>query len=370
MTAPNIRNPRSFLISRIEEFSALGIPYADIVAGQQEIERFSGSAEDQGAWQHFWRGRAAACRDTMPARASVYLGAAKYPVLGQPGMQAIIDEQRTLIKADQDFPFDCRWATVESRGDKIRVPFHVYGEQWRANKRLICICGGLDVYKCELHSLAGNLSNWTRCAVATVDMPGTGETLTGIDQQEDFFKTLFDCIMPDRQRTCLIGMSFGGYWALRLAFAGTVQCAVDIGGPAGVGTSIQREIADLPNEMMYVLLSAFQKLEAEVRAALKPLSAALQEHIREGNPVPIMAINGQDDPYIPESDVVFLKEKKYPNADVIIVPKCGHCAAGKLWWFVPKIIHWIGQKMEISGWRIAATGIADAAISRVLLSDN
>jgi esterase FrsA len=354
-------DPKSFLAARAEGFEGWGLQRSDIEDGVREIERFAGGGP--GSWETFWRSRADAARSSQPFRACLCLGASKYPLLGSPELERLLAEQLAILTPlAAAGAFERKIANLSVGGRSITVPYHLYGQRWRQHGRLVCLCGGLDTYKAELHRMAKLLASWTECCVLVVDMPGTAETATQADiDGENFFDQLFAAAMPDRRQTCFIGISFAGYWALRLAFARKVDAAVDVGGPVSISQRSRDVVAELPFDMVYILLSALRLSDLNEASALLERLSAQFKTLLSNSPVPVLAINGDRDPYVPTEDVTFLRA--YPEASVVIVEGSGHCAARKLWRVFPKIVHWIRLRMDSpSSWTVAAR-VLDALIA-------
>ena len=59
---------------------------------------------------------------------------------------------------------------------------------------------------------------------------------------------------------------------------------------------------------------------------------------------PLILINGDNDPYIPKTDVT--KFDGIPNIETRIIPNSGHCAASKIGEVMPWVIGWLKEKLN------------------------
>ncbi|MDX2388104.1 alpha/beta fold hydrolase [Sinorhizobium medicae] len=351
---------QEFLQARAAGLRAWGIPESELSEGRRGIVHFWGDGPD--SWLGFWRSRAkiAAAHEEW-VKACLCLGAAKYPVLGTDDLRGHLADQSILLShANEGGTFERRTTIIASGSQPIDVPYHLYGHHG-PERAFICLCGGLDTYKCELHLIANLLAKWVSCPVVVLDMPGTGETNTQISLNgEAFFESFFANVLPSSRRVCFIGISFGGYWALRLAFAKAVSAAVDIGGPVGIARSADASILNLPSEMRFMINAVLGKNDEAVAISnLRSLSSAIESKL-DGHPAPILAINGRDDPYVPRQDLQFLR--RYPTAEIIEVQNAGHCAAEKIHRLLPAVVHWIAPNLGINSIRTTIAGVLDKAI--------
>ena len=106
--------------------------------------------------------------------------------------------------------------------------------------------GGIDTWKEESHARLGALLRARGLAVVLIDIPGTGESpvLASADAERQY-TPVFDYLAArsdlDGSRCGVIGASFGGYWAMKLAYTHRdhVTAAVNWGG--GVHITFTRE---------------------------------------------------------------------------------------------------------------------------------
>ena len=99
------------------------------------------------------------------------------------------------------------------------------------------VWAGIDTWKEEMHWRLGALMRSRGLAVLLVDMPGVGESPVLASQDaERQWTPIFDWLATrddlDSARCAAVGGSFGGYWAMKLAYThrDRLRCAVNWGG--------------------------------------------------------------------------------------------------------------------------------------------
>jgi esterase FrsA len=335
---------------RSRQFVGWGIPRDTVRRMRARIHDVWSDA--RGGWCTEWCEEARAFegrRDAM--RAALCYGAARFPFACTESRRAAQREQlRAFLDAAPRFPcrFDRIELEVEHRGETTPVPVHVYEPRAAAAPAVVLLCGGLDTYKMELHRLALSLVHLGGLAVVSMDMPGTGESRVALTPDADgIFRGVIARAARGR-RVGLWGISFGGYWAARLALQEDVSCAVDHGGLVGSVTN-GPSLLSLPNGMTGTLGNALGldaiPPEAALQEMVRSFSLERRGLLREATvPVPLLVLNGSDDQYIPRRDATIFAGKR--NATVLLVPKATHCAAEALPRIVPTVIEWLVRQLR------------------------
>jgi esterase FrsA len=196
---------------------------------------------------------------------------------------------------------------------------------------VIVLCGGVDTWKMDLHRLAVATARATGLLVAAVDMPGTGESTVPLASDAD--RILVGLVSQLRrahgQPVGFYGISFGAHWAAKLALAGHVDAAVDLGGPTGL-TDEPVDLLNLPYGMPGIVGNALHVDEMPDQSAIADLLAGFS--LREqglldkagAESSPLLVINGADDVYVPRGDIVGLAGR--PETTVWVIKDAGHCA--------------------------------------------
>ena len=144
-----------------------------------------------------------------PLKAKLYDRAREYfleaTTLEQPPLEVV------------DVPFAGR----PDEGDNIR--FYLTRPGGVDRPRVVLAWGGIDTWKEESHARLGALLRARGLAVVLIDIPGTGESpvLASADAERQY-TPVFDYLATrtdlDGSRCGVIGASFGGYWAMKLAY--------------------------------------------------------------------------------------------------------------------------------------------------------
>ncbi|NIO06488.1 MAG: alpha/beta fold hydrolase [Deltaproteobacteria bacterium] len=200
--------------------------------------------------------------------------------------------------------------------------------------------GGVDGWK-EDRGTANAAFHGLGLATFNIDMPGTGESpvLAHDAKAERVFSTALDYLEGradiDGSRIGVMGASFGGYWATKLAYteAGRLKGAVNWG--AGVHLTFQPEWLRpaLTERAAQYLMGPSSLLDArayifraktldEVLSTAPLLSLKTQGLLDQPN-APLLLVNGKMDDQHPIDDFYLLMEHGDPK-EVRIFPDAGH----------------------------------------------
>src|SRR5581483_7569973 len=117
----------------------------------------------------------------------------------------------------------------------VPTPLHLFRRRIAPQPGVLVLSGGVDTWKMDLHRLAVTTALATGMLVVALDMPGTGESDVPLTPSSD--RVYAEVVRLLRRRygvpVGLIGLSFGGHWAVKLAMLGEVDAAVAIGAPTG-----------------------------------------------------------------------------------------------------------------------------------------
>ncbi|WP_157633595.1 alpha/beta fold hydrolase [Burkholderia ubonensis] len=361
-------DPAALFEERRAQFVGWGIP-AEIVA-RMERRIDDCWSESPGGWACEWwdeAERAAARQDWLLA--SLLYGAARFPVACTPLRRDALRRQvDCFMRAAPTFRAHFERVTIRSEhAEGGAFPVHVYRPARESERPVVCLSGGVDTGKMELHRLAQILARVGRFDVVAMDMPGTGESGMCLQADSDAaYRSVLSQVAGQRKKA-ILGVSFGGHWAAKLALQHEVDAAVDLGGPIGAADREAGQIRHLPNGMTGIVANAMRLPALPDEQAADELLARFSLH-RQGlldqiDCAPLLAVNGADDPYIPSGDVrVF---ERYPAATVWPLAGLGHCAAEKIGRVVPAIIAWLYCELRTDslGGRLALT-VAERLLPR------
>ncbi|MGI5350852.1 alpha/beta hydrolase [Streptomyces sp. CA-250714] len=343
-------DPAALFEERHRQFVSWGIPARTVERARNEITDMWGG--HRGSWTTVW-GRLAeeAEAEGRLLRAAHLWGAARFPVLAAPERLAAYERQRVCyLKAAARFPirFERRTLDLPLNDGPLPLPVHLMARRGRRRPGVVVISGGVDTWKVELHRMAVATALATGLLVMVIDMPGTGECPLPLTADSDRVLAALVALIR-RQRpgepVAYLGVSFGGHWAVKLAMQGVVDAAVSLGAPTGAAG--ETDVLALPYGMPGIIANALH-LEAEPDAATAAdlftrFSLRDQGLLDTPGGAPLLAVNGDEDQYIPRGDTTALASR--PGTTVWLVRGATHCAVERVrpvllgvWgWLLPRL---------------------------------
>ena len=231
--------------------------------------------------------------------------------------------------------------------ERVEIPFEGkkvvgYLQIPRGNSRppVIMHWGGVDGWKEDRRSNSEvfHREGW---ATFTIDMPGAGENpcLGQEPRAERTFSAAIDYLEGrqdvDGKRIAVMGGSFGGYWATKLAYVEAKRLRGAVNWGAGCHLTFQEEWLRpaLTEKASQYLMGPASLLDArsyifrvktldEVLKIAPSLSLVTQGIIDQPS-APLLCINGKEDDQHPVEDIYLLLEHGSPK-DVRIIPGAGH----------------------------------------------
>ncbi len=309
-------------------------------------------ADGPGGWAFEWS-HAAQTMETKGSllQAALLYGAAKFPCIVTPAQRhAYAQQLECFLRASKSFsvPFRRDVLVVDCAGIQTSVAVHRYGMRpHQPAQPLLCLTGGVDTLKVELHRLACLIARVTGSEVVAFDMPGTGESRLQLTKESDWvYQAVIAACGGAHRRKGIFGISFGGHWAAKLALQGVVDFAVDLGGPIAATSTDAALLANLPNGMTGIVANAMRlpslPTAETVASILEEFSLSAQGLLTPqalATMPPLLAVNGNDDPYIPPADTLAFQQG--PRNTVWLVPSAGHCAEKRLKLLMPAILLWL-----------------------------
>jgi len=237
-------------------------------------------------------------------------------------------------------------------GEGSSIPFYLRMPTGVERPPVIVMWGGVDAWKEEMTILTDALLSQGIATVA-LDNVGTGESpIKATRDGERQFLPVLDWIeRSDRfapERIAIVGRSFGGHWATKLAhlFPDRFRAAVNWGG--GVHYMFQPEWIERsrhPESYLMELVETRSRMlgatnDEEYREGFKQLSL-LDQGLLEGPCSPLLLVNGRNDQQCPNADIDLLIDHGFPK-EVRLFPG-GHMGFGPN--TVPTIIAWLKRKL-------------------------
>ncbi|WP_085026411.1 alpha/beta hydrolase family protein [Ensifer aridi] len=305
------------------------------------------AAEDRGDVE-------AARQNYYQAYAFFFLG--RFPCPNHPDKQASYELE---LDAYQNFgrlaepPIAAVTIPFESgtHGDRLR--FYVRKPVGVSKPPVVIMWGGVDAWKEEMTELSSFLAT-AGIATIAMDNVGTGESpIKAKGDGERQFVPVIEWVKAntdlDGSRIVLVGRSFGGHWATKLAhlMPEALRGAVNWGG--GVHFMFQRDwVAQsrYPDSYLMELVETRSRMlgatnDEEYAEGFRILSL-LDQGLLDRPCAPLLLVNGKDDKQCPIADIHLLLEHGSPKT-VRLFPG-GHMGFGPQ--TVPTIVRWIEERLN------------------------
>lgn len=237
-------------------------------------------------------------------------------------------------------------------GEGREVVIYVRRPKGVSKPPVIVRWGGVDTWKEERSDLNDRLLQEGFANIA-IDMPGVGESpVLGSPDAERQYTPVFEWIRAEKDldgsRIGIIGMSFGGYWAAKLAHTHReyLRAAVCWGG--GIHHNFQPEWAARSRHAESYLMDL-----AETRALMMgltsyeeylrrvPALSLLDQGILDQPCAPLLLVNGKDDRQVPLQDLYLCLQHSNPKDARIF--SGGHM--GYTPETFPAIIRWLSERL-------------------------
>ena len=284
-------------------------------------------------------------------KAYTYYGIGRHPFPSSPGKMAAYRKTREMYLAAARF--------FDPPLERVAIPFEgkaVVGYLRLPAKRpapLILHWGGIDGWKEERHSFAENfLREGWGCFV--MDGPGTGECpMLASPEAHKVYSAALDYFggRPeiDAGRIAVVGASFGGYWATKVAHVERerLRAAVNWGG--GIHYFFQPEwqekSRDAPSylfDLIEARAALFGKKTFEELVRAMPALSLKDQGWLDKPCAPMLLVNGKEDKQVPIEDFYLLLESGEPKAARFFPG--GHM--GNTPETFPTILKWLRGKLE------------------------
>jgi len=304
------------------EISRYPMTFGDKEAATKTVDALTGI--DPESWSQTWLATASRFADLAQDRETsgdregargawweaysfAFLG--RYPVPNHPAKMAAYDKAREyFLRATSlddppveriDVPFSAR------TGEGDSVAFYVNRPKGVDNPPVLVHWSGIDAWKEESHS---GLERYWRRGIATVstDMPGAGEApvLAGTDA-ERMWDPVFDWIATsdlDDSRVAVMGQSFGGYWATKLAHTHRERLVAAVNHGGGIHLTFQpswqqrsRDASSYLMDLMPARARIFGGSTYDDYVARCPELSLLDQGVLDQPSCPLLLVNGKDD---------------------------------------------------------------------------
>ena len=240
-------------------------------------------------------------------------------------------------------------------GERATVRFYLTRPDGVERPRVVLAWGGIDTWKEESHARLGALLRAQGLAVVLVDIPGTGESpvLASVDAERQYtpvFHYLAKRSDLDGSRCAVLGASFGGYWAMKLAYTHRDHVAAAVNWGGGVHITFTHEWQERSRNASSYLMDL---MPARARIFGGSTFEDYVEHCRELSLLdqglldapssPILLVNGRDDRQNSIDDLYLSLDHGDPKAARVF--DGGHMGQGPT---LPTIIDWIRGQLALN----------------------
>jgi esterase FrsA len=316
----------------------------------------------QNGQRHMEAGRRLEASDPKAAR-EAYLAAWRYHGFGAWPTQNSAGKQRAHALATEAFRAYARIADPQI--EVLRIPFEgkeIIGYLQRprgvARPPVVLSVGGLDSYKEFVVEQYGPDYLAAGLAYVALDMPGTGDSPIRIDVgAERIYARVIDAMQSrtdiDPARMGFQGVSWGGHWAVRMAYAEPrrLRAVVNWAGPVHGYFQRDWQLRALgTREYLFDLFPA--------RAGVYG-TGTLEEFLAYGPRMsmkdvlgrasaPMLNVNGERDTQVPIDDLYILMKSGSPK-EAWVNPEGGHIGRGRDWSdgriFKEVVVPWFQRKL-------------------------
>lgn len=357
---------------RIRAFVYMGADEAVLRTTALKITTRDG--DGPGSWVYEWRtiaeyyesrgdaelklGHRDAARESY-LTANVYYALAWFPGGYTPQERAAYASQLAVYqKAGALFEVPLEVVKVPFRGKFLTA--YVHRPAGVEHPPLVIWSGGSDQYKAN-HYRPVSVLNGKGLAVATFDLPGFGESQAWPSEPtaDEAHIALLEYFIAsgdfDASRIAFVGVSWGGYFSLRVATrndprirAVAALCAPTHAMFSQPVESFERQLAS-PERMTLINLAHHLQVEPTakaIQAALEPFSLRKAGLVGAGETIktPLLLADGTRDGIVPVSDLM-LADHSAANADLWLLGRGDHCAIEYWPVMIPQLADWLLEKM-------------------------
>jgi pimeloyl-ACP methyl ester carboxylesterase len=345
----SLADGRAWLLQRLER-RAHPLDTVDEDAAREAIEALEGL--DPESWAACWGAAADRFAETGAGRDAFleayrfsFLG--RYPVPNHPAKEEQYARARAffLEATSLDDPPVQRVSVPVDDGE---LPFYVLRPAGVERPPVVMVWGGIDTWKEEMYERTGTLFRSKGYAVLLIDIPGVGESpLLASRDAERQWTPVFDWIAEqddlDASRCAAVGASFGGYWAMKLAYThrDRLRCCVNWGGGVHITfTPEWQERSRNASSYLMDLMAARARIFGgetfdDYVVRCRELSL-LDQGLLDQPSAPLLLVNGRDDAQNSIDDVYLSLDHGDPKSARVF--DGGHMGEGPV---VPTIAAWV-----------------------------
>ena len=285
-------------------------------------------------------------------QAYAYYATGRYPTPHTPGKMACFHKSLRMYEKAGKY-FDPVLERVEVPFGDTKIPIYVRVPQNGQKHPIVINFGGIDSFKAESYEYDEGLQKlgMSTCAM---DMPGVGECpIKASPTAESLFSAVIGYLAKrpdvDAKRIAIMGRSFGGYWAAKMAHVEAQRLRASVVWGGGVHYFFQEDwLRESTNADSYLMDHDIARCRLfgvnNVDALVKPWSAlSLKDQGWLDKPsCPMLMVNGKNDLQTPIDDLYILLEYGMPKSARVFPG--GHM--GQTPQTFPSIVNWLLNELR------------------------
>jgi esterase FrsA len=363
---PALADGREWLLRRLAG-RAHPLDSVDEETARNVIESLEGL--DPEAWSSAWGAASerfaaeAAKASDVASRREAWLQAyrfaflGRYPVPNHPAKERQYARAREFFReatALDDPPLEVVTLPFDGHeGEGTEVRFYLLRPRDVEWPPVVMLWGGIDTWKEEMYERTGTLFRSKGVAVVLLDIPGVGESpvLAGPDAERQW-TPVFDWLAEQRDldasRCAAVGASFGGYWAMKLAYTHRerLSCCVNWGGGMHITFTPEwqqksRNASSYLMDLMIARARIFGGSTFDDYVAKSASLSLLEQGLLDQPSAPLLLVNGRDDVQNSIDDIYLSLDHGDPKAARVF--DGGHMGEGPV---VPTIAAWVLERLR------------------------
>jgi esterase FrsA len=285
-------------------------------------------------------------------QAYAYYATGRYPTPHTPGKMACFHKSLRMYENAGKY-FDPILERVEVSFGNSKIPIYVRVRNDGHKHPIVINFGGIDSFKAESYEYDEGLhkAGMSSCAI---DMPGVGECpIKASPTAESLFSVVIDylALRPDvdPKRIAIMGRSFGGYWAAKMAHVEAQRLRASVVWGGGVHNFFQEDwLRESTNAESYLMDHDIARCRLfgvnNLDELVKPWSAlSLKDQGWLDKPsCPMLIVNGKNDLQTPIDDLYILLEHGMPKSARVFPG--GHM--GQTPQTFPTIVNWLQNELR------------------------
>jgi pimeloyl-ACP methyl ester carboxylesterase len=285
-------------------------------------------------------------------QAYAYYATGRYPTPHTPGKMACFHKSLEMYEKAGKF-FEPILQRVEIPFGEKTIPIYARVPRDGQRHAIVINFGGIDSFKAESYEYDEGLQK-AGIASCAVDMPGVGECpIKASTTAESIFSAVIDYLEKrpdvDPKRIGIMGRSFGGYWAAKMAHVEANRLRASIVWGGGVHYFFQENwLRESTNAESYLMDHDIARCRLfgvdNLDELLKPWAAlSLKDQGWLDKPsCPMLIVNGKNDLQTPIDDLYILLEYGMPKSARVFPG--GHM--GQTPQTFPTIVNWLKNELR------------------------